>query len=58
MSARLALTDEVVRELLASGAPGRIREIALAEGLHTLMQHAVQLVASEVTTIDEIRRTL
>ena len=54
----LALTDEVVRELLASGAPGRIREIALAEGLHTLMQHAVQLVASQVTTIDEIRRAL
>jgi type II secretory ATPase GspE/PulE/Tfp pilus assembly ATPase PilB-like protein len=54
----LPLTDEVVGELLNGADPARIREIALAEGMHTLTQHAVQLVAAQTTTIDEIRRTL
>jgi len=44
--------------LLSAPDPARIREIALSEGLHTLTQHAVQLVASQVTTIDEVRRAL
>lgn len=54
----LPLTDAVIRELLQGADPARIREIALLEGMHTLMQHAVQLVTSQVTTIDELRRTL
>jgi len=54
----LPLTDAVLRELLSGADPTRVREIALSEGMHTLTQHAVQLVASQVTTIDEIRRTL
>ena len=54
----LPLTDEVVREFISGAAPERIRDIALTEGLHTLTQHAIQLVASQVTTIDEIRRAL
>lgn len=54
----LPLTDAVLRELLSGADPTRVREIALSEGMHTLTQHAVQLVASQVTTIDEIRRAL
>ena len=54
----LPLTDAVRRELLSGADPTRVREIALSEGMHTLTQHAVQLVASQVTTIDEIRRAL
>ena len=54
----LPVTDEVVRELLAGANAARIREIALSEGMHPLMQHAVQLVAGQVTTIDEVRRAL
>jgi type II secretory ATPase GspE/PulE/Tfp pilus assembly ATPase PilB-like protein len=52
------MTDAVTYELLRGADPARIREIARAEGMHTLTQHALQLVASQITTIDELRRTL
>lgn len=54
----MPLTDEVVRELMAGSTPARIRDIAVAEGMHTLTQHALKLVAGQVTTIDEVRRAL
>jgi type IV pilus assembly protein PilB len=54
----LPMTDAVTYELLRGADPDRIREIARAEGMHTLTQHALQLVSTQVTTIDEMRRTL
>ena len=54
----MPLTDEVVRELLAGSTPARIRDIAVAEGMQTLTQHALKLVSGQTTTIDEVRRAL
>jgi type IV pilus assembly protein PilB len=54
----LPFTHEITRELLAGAPPARIRDIAVAEGMDTLMHHALKLVADRVTTIDEVRRAL
>jgi type IV pilus assembly protein PilB len=54
----LPITNEVTRELLAGAPPSRIRDIAVSEGMNTLLQHALKLVADRVTTIDEVRRAL
>ena len=54
----MPLTNEITRELLAGAPPSRIREVAVSDGMHTLLQHALKLVADRVTTIDEVRRAL
>jgi type IV pilus assembly protein PilB len=54
----LPITNDITRELLAGATPSRIRDIAVSEGMNTLQQHALKLVADRVTTIDEVRRAL
>jgi type IV pilus assembly protein PilB len=50
----LAVTDEL-RQLLVTGAsPLEVRNLAVAQGMRTMSHEAVQLVAGDVTTIDEV----
>ncbi|MEY2445234.1 MAG: type pilus assembly protein PilB [Ilumatobacteraceae bacterium] len=50
----LAVTDEL-RQLIVTGAsPLEVRNLAVAQGMRTMSHEAVQLVADDVTTIDEV----
>ncbi len=54
----LSVTDEV-KELVVSGASrDQLRDLAVAQGMKTLRQEGLRLVASGVTTIDEVARNI
>ena len=50
----LAVTDEIRQLIMASAAPQEIRELAVAQGMRTMSHEAMALVASDITTIDEV----
>jgi type IV pilus assembly protein PilB len=54
----LRVTDEI-RQLMVSGAgPQQVRELAVSQGMRTMADEAVALVAEGVTTIDEVIRNV
>jgi len=54
----LRVTDEI-RQLMVSGAgPRQVRELAVEQGMRTMADEAVRLVAEDVTTIDEVIRNV
>ncbi len=54
----LAVTDEL-KELIVNNAPhAELRKQAMAQGMRTLRDQAVQLVAHDKTTIAEVLRTV
>ena len=50
----LAVTDEI-RQLIVTGAtPQEIRALAVEQGMRTMSHEAMALVATDITTIDEV----
>jgi type IV pilus assembly protein PilB len=54
----LGITDEVRKIVVAGGTPQEVRQVAIEQGMRTMGNEAAALVADDVTTIDEIRRTV
>jgi len=54
----LHITDEIRRLIIENASSEQIREIAIAQGMRTLVNEATELVARGVTTIDEVIRTI
>ena len=54
----LTVSDEVRKIVVAHGTPQDVREQAVEQGMRTMGHEAMALVADDVTTIDEIRRTV
>ena len=54
----LSVTDEVRRIIMGFGTPHEVRRIAIEQGMRPMSTEAVALVAADVTTIDEVRRTV
>jgi type IV pilus assembly protein PilB len=54
----LAVSDELREALVAHAPPSLMREIALKGGMRTMREEAVRLVSEDVTTIDEVLRTV
>ena len=44
--------------MVAGGTPQEVRLVAIEQGMRTMGTEAISLVADDVTTIDEIRRTV
>ena len=54
----LAVTDEL-KELIVENAPqAAFRSLAIAQGMRTLRDQAIQLVTQDKTTIAEVLRTV
>ena len=54
----LAVTDEVRKIVVAHGTPQEVRQVAIEQGMRTMGTEAIALVADDITTIDDIRRTV
>jgi len=54
----LGISDEVRKIVVAGGTPQEVRQVAIEQGMRTMGNEAAALVADDVTTIDEIRRTV
>ena len=54
----LGVSDEVRKIVVAGGTPQEVRQVAIEQGMRTMGNEAAALVADDVTTIDEIRRTV
>ena len=54
----LDVSDEVRKVVVAGGTPQEVRLVAIEQGMRTMGTEAISLVADDVTTIDEIRRTV
>ncbi len=52
----LQLSEEVRQSVIDGNTPKATREIAIEQGLSTLQAEAMQLVAQDLTTIDEVIR--
>jgi type IV pilus assembly protein PilB len=50
----LEVTDEVGHIVVAGGTPHDVRQFATGQGLRTMGEEAMSLVAADVTTIDEV----
>jgi len=50
----LAVTDEIRQLIVHGAAPQEMRAVAVSQGMRTMSQEAVALVADDVTTIDEV----
>lgn len=54
----LEVTDEIRHALVSGAAPDEVRQLAKKQGMQSLADAAVQLVAADVTTVSEIIRTV
>ena len=54
----LTVTDEISKVLIKGGSPRELRDVALEQGMRTMGNEAMQLVAQDVTTIDEVIRNV
>jgi type IV pilus assembly protein PilB len=54
----LEVTDTIGQMLATGGTPRDIRELAVAQGMRTMGNEAMHLVATDVTTIDEAIRNV
>ena len=54
----MSVTDAVREILVDKGSPADIRKAALSEGMQSLQQEAIRLVAGDVTTLAEVARSM
>jgi len=54
----LAVTDELKELIVASAPQAELRKLAVAQGMRTLRDQAIQLVSQDKTTIAEVLRTV
>jgi type IV pilus assembly protein PilB len=54
----LGVTDEVGKVLISGGTPRDLRDVALDQGMRTMGNEAMNLVARDITTIDEVIRNV
>ena len=54
----LPISDEMRQGLVSGITPSDLRELAMKNGMHSLREEAMQLVARDMTTIDEVLRTV
>ena len=54
----LEVTDEVRELIVTRAAPQTVRELASQQGMRSMGTEAMALVADDVTTIDEVIRTV
>jgi type IV pilus assembly protein PilB len=54
----LAVTDEIRQLIVSSSAPFEVRALAVAQGMRTMANEAMELVAQDMTTIDEVIRNV
>jgi type IV pilus assembly protein PilB len=54
----LAVSDELREGIVSHAPPSLMREIAMKDGLRTMREEAIRLVTEDVTTIDEVLRTV
>jgi type IV pilus assembly protein PilB len=54
----LTVTDEMKRLIVRGAGHEEIRTLAIDQGMRTMRQEAIQLVADDVTTISEVVRTI
>jgi type IV pilus assembly protein PilB len=50
----LAVTDELRQLVINGAAPQDVRALAVTQGMRTMSHEAVNLVADDITTIDEV----
>ena len=50
----LAVTDEMRQLIVTGAAPQEMRQLAVSQGMRTMSNEAMALVAADVTTIDEV----
>ncbi len=54
----LVISDEIRDAVVANAPADEIRELAIKQGMRTLRDEAIRLVNENVTTIDEVLRTI
>jgi type IV pilus assembly protein PilB len=54
----LRVTDEMRRLVLASAPHGELKQLAITQGMRTLLDEGVRLVTEDMTTIAEIMRNI
>ncbi len=54
----LGITDEIRQLIVTAAPPQQMRSLAVAQGMRSMSHEAMALVASDVTTIDEVIRTV
>jgi type IV pilus assembly protein PilB len=54
----LRITDEMKRLIMERAPHDELRLLAMKQGMRTLQQSGVQLVANDVTTISEVIRSI
>ena len=54
----MAVTDELKELIVTNASHAELRELAMAQGMRTLRDQAVQLVTQDKTTIAEVLRTV
>ena len=54
----LLVTDEVRQAVVNGSTIADVRKLAIAQGLRSLRQEAMRLVADDLTTIDEVIRNV
>jgi type IV pilus assembly protein PilB len=54
----LSVTDEIGKLLISGGTPRDLRDVALEQGMRTMGNEAMSLVAQDITTIDEVIRNV
>jgi type IV pilus assembly protein PilB len=54
----LRITPELRRLIVGWATTEELRRLAVAQGMRTMLQEALSLVESDITTIPEVIRTL
>jgi type IV pilus assembly protein PilB len=54
----LGVNEKMRQALVENASPGELRELAVANGMRSLREQAVRLVARDMTTIHEVLRTV
>ncbi len=54
----LRVDPDVQQAILAQKAASEIREIAVANGMHTLLDNALNKAFNHATTLEEVRRVI
>ena len=52
------MNDDIRHALMDDASPREIRDLAVKSGMRTLRDEAIQLVANDVTTIEEVTQTI
>ena len=54
----LAVSDEIRQLMVSSASAKDVRDMAVSQGMRTMGQEALSLVINDITTIDEVIRTV